>query len=191
MSFRKPWTVCAFLLVAMLPAGLAHTNSPLVGVPKEYCENLAGDTSVHEYALSSRAPPVILGFLDGALPDCDNDPLSTGDGHAEASLGGAFILAGEWLAPWAGATACFGKPADHPEMPTITVQDAGQATVEFIVAVDSIDPIMGVSTPTCGDYVEDQSIHCVNTCSVPFASGLDGSYHVYLLSGTVGHVVVS
>lgn len=189
-------TLAAALLLA--PASLAHVDGGLAGTPKPYCESVAGDSLVHEYG------PVAIGRYafaptDGSLQTC---PYSSPenpffDGHYDFAYGGTFFVAGDPFTTF----ACGWPYPDHPEFPTVYALDnvlqgshdvAGHEVgfhTPFTVAADTLNnvPPTDPNVPNCGDFAVDIRISCVDSCTVPFPAGLDGTYQV-LVWGTAGHV---
>lgn len=152
------------LLAALAAAPLVTAHTP-AGTPNPAC----GDGYVHEYGPGSAFPvwaPAFLAARDGSN-GCD--------GHREYAGSGVILLAG------LKSLTCWSEPADHPQFPTITVADVVHPSPTFVIGVDT-------GPAPCGDFEDDVSILCVGTCTVPFAPGIDGAYHVYVLDGTVGHV---
>jgi hypothetical protein len=144
--------------------------------PKTWCES-ASEWAEHVYTHSAALAPA----HDGNLADCDGDGVPADfDGHADWSLGGAFLQAAE---PALGCGPAAQAP-HHPLYGPIAVDDAVLgAGASFVVGADDIDLVGG----GCGDFQDDVSMSCVGACTVPFPPGLDGAYHVHV-DGVGGRV---
>ena len=203
--------MAAPLVMAHNPANPLATPD---GTPKLYCEDRF-EWYVHDYG--APATGVFLqGYEDGNLEDCDgvsstgepcagfedpadplsfyaglcgfNSPVADWDFHAEYARGGAWLLSCQTGCGVSGAGAgtdgCWGgDEAHHGEFPTVSVDDAVLgSSASFWVAADHLPP------SDCGDFESETSFGpCIGSCGVPFISGLDGSYQVYV-EGSVGHV---
>lgn len=208
-------TFAAMLATLLLAAPLAFASHLPVGAPRTNCEPLAGAKS-HEYVTglgfamlggepSHTAFPagVIIhpttfapntrtalgnALADGSIPPCAFGD-GTWDGHLEFGYGGAWLFARSGTgAPSNGGTLpCWGAPADHSSMPTISVFDhvidvvLGTGT-SFSVYADTYNnlSVIDFNTANCGDFESDLGVDCVTLCFIGFPPGLDGTYQVYV-----------
>lgn len=175
----RPLAILAASLLLGLPLVLAHTDGQ-AGPPKEYCEDVALDTWVHDYFGGEYGPMVVQS--DGAVGTCPYGQFA--DGHYEYALSGAALVAD----PVASAP-CGWPTADHATYPLVSVVDdvlTPLGGVVFVVAADAYD---STGLMTCGDGIIDVAQTCVDACWVPFLPGLDGAYYVFVENGTSGHVL--
>lgn len=183
----------AALVMAAAPLSLAHNDGTFGGGPKFYCEDWP-DTKVHDYTdfWPSTGPA-----QDGSGPICP--PNGRWDEHREWRLGGAMLPACDtgcwWGGAGAGSYACYRVWADHPEFPHIYVDSLawtiwGQPLdpIQFVVGLDTLNniPKLDPNEPECGDGEVDYVVHCFDHCGMGYQSGLDGAYHVYVISPSPG-----
>lgn len=174
-----PAALLALVALALAGPGLAF-HAP-VGSPRTDCEPVS-DWKDHEYNTAPSAGlvpvnPAGAGAKDGNTQDCDGVGGPDFDGHREFMAGGA-LLHSEYAASCPTADV-----HHHAVLPYVQVFDYVLASVTFTVAVDAVDLTGGA----CGDFVFDTTVSCVDSCNVPFPSGLDGTYHV-LVDGDNGVV---
>lgn len=114
--------------------------------------------------------------------------LADYDGHAEFATGGAWLYVCDAACgpsgTGPGAIECFGDAAHHGTHVTVWDQLLGPAA--FTVAADHL--VRTFPSDPCGDFESDISQACVGSCGIPFGTGPDGSYQVYV-QGTQGHVI--
>ena len=196
------------LVLLLLPLALAHQPA---GTPKNYCEPL-NEWNTHDYAAGFASASVRAPNVDGnVMGDCDgsgfgvnpNGPsltygMADFDGHHEWSVGWGRILveSGSGLPSGSpnvpsGTLFCYGLPGHHSNFGPVTVDDVVLgAGATFYVMADTVD-VVGTGNG-CGDgqiTLEAEPVTmCINTCTVTFPAGLDGSYMV-VVTGTAGHII--
>lgn len=182
---RAPFVLLLLAALAAVPLSNAHLTGDS-GIPKLYCENVAGDWGTHDYG-----PVAVSTFAfmptDGSIGDCDgNGLIGDEDFHREFAQGGAILLTCDFGCGLSGfgdgAPVCWGALADHKIGTPISVFDRALGPVSFTIGTDNFG-----GTGNCGDNLIDNFQPCFATCVPIIPPGADGSYQIFI-TGTLGHV---